>query len=117
MTKFLREEMKCRALTTNMNCWHYPAVYQLPRANSYDYVDDHFYVDHPSFLENPWTLPSKCPNTNPMLGPNMGAQGLVMRRILDRPFTITEYNYSGPGRFRGVGGIACGTAAALPIWP
>ncbi len=116
VTKFLREEMKCRALTTNMNCWHYPAVYQLPRANSYDYVDDHFYVDHPSFLENPWTLPSKCPNTNPMLGPNMGAQGLVMRRILDRPFTITEYNYSGPGRFRGVGGIACGTAAALQDW-
>ena len=58
-------------------------------------------------------LPSKCPNTNPMLGPNMGAQGLVMRRILDRPFTITEYNYSGPGRFRGVGGIACGTAVYM----
>ena len=116
VTKFLREEMKCRALTTNMNNWHYPAVYQLPRANSYDYVDDHFYVDHPSFLVNRWALPSRCPNTNPILGPNMGAQGLVMRRILDRPFTITEYNYSGPGRFRGVGGIACGTAAALQDW-
>ena len=116
VTKFLREEMKCRALTTNMNNWHYPAVYQLPRANSYDYVDDHFYVDHPSFLVNRWALPSRCPNVNPMLGPNMGAQGLVMRRILDRPFTITEYNYSGPGRFRGVGGIACGTAAALQDW-
>ena len=116
VTKFLREEMKCRALTTNMNCWHYPAVYQLPRANSYDYVDDHFYVDHPSFLENRWQLPSRCPNRNPMQGANMGAQGLAMRRVLDRPFTITEYNYSGPGRFRGVGGIACGTAAALQNW-
>ncbi|MGN0853330.1 MAG: hypothetical protein ACI4Q3_08135 [Kiritimatiellia bacterium] len=116
VTAFLRDEMKCRALTTNMNCWHYPAVYQLPRANSYDYVDDHFYVDHPRFLETPWQLPSRCPNRNPMLGANMGAQALAMRRILNRPFTITEYNYSGPGRFRGVGGIACGAAAALQDW-
>ena len=116
VTKFLREEMKCRALTTNMNNWHYPAAFQLPRANSYDYVDDHFYVDHPRFLESPWRLPSQCPNANPMLGANRGAQRLVARRVLDRPFTITEYNYSAPGRFRGVGGIACGTAAALQNW-
>ena len=116
VTKFLREEMKCRALTTNMNNWHYPAVYQLPRAKSYDYVDDHFYVDHPRFLEQRWALSSRCPNRNPMLGADMGAQGLTIRRVLDRPFTITEYNYSGPGRFRGVGGIACGTAAALQNW-
>ena len=113
---FIRDEMRCKALLTNMSCWMNPVCYQLPRAACYDYVDDHFYVDHPSFLENPWRLPSRCANTNPMLGNNMGAQGVVFRRLLDRPFTITEYNYSGPGRFRGVGGIATGTAAALQDW-
>ena len=113
---FLRDEMKCRALLTNLNNWHYPAVYQLPRVQEYDYVDDHFYVDHPHFLEKSWSLPSRCPNTNPIMGEAMGAQGLVMRRTLDKPFTISEYNYSAPGRFRGVGGIACGTAAALQNW-
>ncbi len=116
VTDFLRNEIKCRVLTTNMNNWHYPAAFQLPRAENYDYVDDHFYVDHPRFLEEKWRLPSQCPNTNPMLGEKMGAQDLTIRRILDRPFTITEYNYSSPGRFRGVGGIALGAAGALQNW-
>lgn len=115
-TDFLRNELKCRALTTNMSCWYFPVAYQVPRSESYGYVDDHFYVDHPEFLERSWSLPSRCPNTNPMLGTAMGAQGLVVRRVLDRPFTLTEYNYSAPGRFRGVGGIATGTAAALQNW-
>ncbi|MBP5322159.1 MAG: cellulase family glycosylhydrolase [Kiritimatiellae bacterium] len=113
---FIRDEMRCKALLTNMSCWMNPVCYQLPRAACYDYVDDHFYVDHPSFLEQSWRLPSRCANVNPMLGNHMGAQGVVFRRLLDKPFTITEYNYSGPGRFRGVGGIATGTAAALQNW-
>jgi 6-phosphogluconolactonase (cycloisomerase 2 family) len=116
MKTFLRDEMKCRALITDMSCWHNPACYQVPRAKLFDYVDDHFYVDHPRFLERRWTLPSSCPNTNPMRGAQMGAQGVAFRRLFDKPFTITEYNYSGPGRFRGVGGIATGTAAALQDW-
>ena len=116
VTEFLRDEMRCRALTTNMNCWFYPVAFQLPRGASYDYLDDHFYVDHPHFLEQSWRLPSSCPNVNPMANEAMGAHGLVLRRLLDRPFTITEYNYAAPGRFRGVGGIATGAAAALQNW-
>ena len=116
VTAFLREEMGCRALLTDMNSWFYPVTYQLPRGRSLDYVDDHFYVDHPRFLEQSWRLPSACNDANPIAGESMGAQGLAVRRLLDRPFTITEWNYAAPGRFRGVGGIATGAAAALQDW-
>ena len=116
VTAFLREEMGCRALLTDMNSWFYPVAYQLPRGRSLDYVDDHFYVDHPRFLEHDWCLPSACNDANPIAGESMGAQGLAVRRLLDRPFTITEWNYAAPGRFRGVGGIATGAAAALQDW-
>jgi hypothetical protein len=116
VTNFLRNEMKCKALTTNMNCWYYPSAYQLPRAMAYDYVDDHFYIDHPNFIDQKWRLPSKCPNTNPFKNNNEGAMVPTIRRIFDRPFTITEFNYSSPGRYRGVGGIATGTMAALQDW-
>lgn len=116
VTKFLREEIKSKQLTTNLNCWHYPVTIQYPRAKGYDYVDDHFYVDHPQFLKNPWRLPSSCANSNPMKNENLGVQGLTMRRVIGMPFTITEYNYSGPGRYRGVGGIATGALAALQGW-
>ena len=37
-------------------------------------------------------------------------------RLLDKPFTCSEYNYSGPGRFRGVGGILTGCLGALQGW-
>lgn len=116
VTAFLRNEMKCAALTTNMNCWYYPAAYFLPKAEEYDYVDDHFYVDHPNFLECSWSLPSSCPNANPFVGGGRGVPPVAARRVFGRPFTITEYNYSGPGRFRGVGGIAAGAAGALQDW-
>ena len=116
VTKFLRVEMKSRQLVTNVNNWHYPATLQRPRAKCYDYVDDHFYVDHPRFLEQSWRLPSECPNVNPLKNESLGVQGLALRRVFGRPFTITEYNYSGPGRYRGVGGIVCGAMASLQGW-
>lgn len=113
---FLREELKCRALVTDMSCWTNHAVDQIPRSEFFDYVDDHFYVDHPQFLENEWQLPSSCANSNPLKGRNMGAQEVVFRRLMDKPFTITEYNFSAPGQFRGVGGIVTGALGALQDW-
>ena len=113
---FLRDELKCRALVTNMSCWTNYAVDQIPRETVYDFVDDHFYVDHPRFIENPWRLPSACENVNPIKGKDMGAQSVVHRRLLNKPFTITEYNFSSPGQFRGVGGIVTGALGALQDW-
>ncbi len=116
MKAFLRDELGCRALVTNSNAWTNHASDQVARAELYDYVDDHFYVDHPEFIERPWQLPSTCANANPIKNDALGAQSVVFTRLLDKPFTITEYNYSGPGRFRGVGGILTGAMGALQDW-
>ena len=112
MKAYLRE-LGCRALITNDNCGpHYTARNGM--AADYDYIDDHFYVDHPRFLDKRWQLPSRCPNVNPLLG-----EGVIMPvgydfpRVDGKPFTITEWNFSGPGRYRGVGGILTGATAAL----
>jgi hypothetical protein len=109
------KEIKCPALLTNMNAWTNPVQYQAVRAG-YDYVDDHFYVDHPEFVEQPWRLPSRCPNTSPVAAGAPGGRGCAALRLLDRPFTVSEYNYSGPGRFRGVGGILTGALGAIQDW-
>jgi hypothetical protein len=113
---FLRDEIGCRALVTDRSAWTNHASDQVTRSELFDYVDDHFYVDHPEFIERPWQLPSKCANINPIKNAAMGAQNVVFTRLLDKPFTITEYNYSGPGRFRGIGGIVTGTLGALQDW-
>ena len=77
----------------------------------------HFYVDHPKFLEKPWNLPSSCGNANPLRGAKPhGVSWAEQCRLEDRPFTITEWNFSAPGRFRGVGGIVTGAWAAQHGW-
>jgi hypothetical protein len=112
MKAFLRDELHCQALLTNMNAWTNPLANQAARA-AYDYVDDHFYVDHPHFIERPWTLPSSCPNSSPIAAGAPGGCSNCFVRLFDRPFVISEYNYSGPGQFRGVGGILTGCLGAL----
>lgn len=113
---YLRDELKCRALLTNMNCWFYPAAYLFSRGNNYDYIDDHFYIDHPRFLAYDWALPSSCGNDNPFRNDTEGVPPTAVRRVFGKPFTISEYNFAAPGRFRGVGGIATGAVAALQEW-
>lgn len=116
LKSYLRDELNCRALVTDRSAWTNYASDQVTRSELFDYVDDHFYVDHPEFIEKPWQLPSRCANANPIKNESMGVQNVVFTRLLDKPFTITEYNYSGPGRFRGVGGIITGTLGALQDW-
>jgi hypothetical protein len=115
MKDFLRGELRCRALISNASSWTRFATDQDART-VYDYVDDHFYVDHPKFLEQEWRLPSRCPNTSPIAEGAAGGRSLAFTRLFDKPFTVTEYNYSGPGRFRGVGGILTGALGALQGW-
>ncbi len=109
------KEIHCAALLSNQNAWTNPVQMQAVRAG-YDYVDDHFYVDHPEFVERPWQLPSRCPNTSPVAAGAPGGRNCASLRLLDRPFTVSEYNYSGPGRFRGVGGILTGALGAIQDW-
>jgi hypothetical protein len=115
MKRFVRDELGCHALISNANSWTYFITDQGAR-EVYDYVDDHFYVDHPQFLEGSWRLPSRCPNTSPIAGGATGGRSKAFTRLLDKPFTITEYNYSGPGRFRGIGGILTGAMGAIQNW-
>ena len=115
MKKFLRDDIKCQALLTNMNSWTNHVPNQLAR-QQFDYVDDHFYVDHPQFLERPWSLPSRCENENPVKQGAPGGRGGNTVRLLGKPFTVSEYNYSGPGRYRGVGGILTGAMGAIQDW-
>ncbi len=112
----LREELGCKALITNANGWSHYLPDHFTRARTYDFIDEHFYVDHPRFIQQSWRLPSHCPNTNPVRNSGYGCRSEIYMRHYDKPFTISEYNYSAPGRFRGVGGILTGTLAALQDW-
>ena len=116
MKAFLRDEIGCRALISNYNCGSHYVPLQPMREALYDYVDDHFYVDHPHFLEKRWSLPSRCGNENPLRSGCRTPCNVAFTRLADKPFTVSEFNFSAPGMFRGVGGILTGAMAALQDW-
>ena len=113
--EFLRS-IGVKALLTSQNCGSHYAPLMAMREKCYDYVDDHFYVDHPNFIARPWALPSRCPNTNPVMSSSLPPVGCAYTRMPSKPFCITEWNFSGPGMFRGVGGIMTGAMGALQNW-
>lgn len=106
----------CRALLTNCNCGPHFAAAQCA-SSAYDYIDDHFYVDHPKFIGKPWQLPSQCGNENPVLGGKfLPPSEQAFSRMSGKPFTVSEWNFCGPGRFRAAGGLLTGAMAALQDW-
>ena len=113
-TAFVRS-LGCRALLTNDNNgrWHGEGEGNTPL---YDYVDSHFYVDHPQFLNQPWRLPSKCGNANPIKASLPAILYRGYAKGASKPYAITEWNFSGPGRYRGMGGILTGAMAAEQEW-
>lgn len=116
LTKFLREEVGAKQLFTDLNGWSCSALWS-PCRTAFDYVDMHFYVDHPRFIERSWQLPSECANAVPFAddAPH-GVSWAGKCRLPGKPFTITEWNFSAPGNYRGVGGIATGAWAAREDW-
>ena len=115
MVAFLRK-LGSKALFTNANCGPHFTPMQQVREDCYGYVDDHFYVDHPNFLVHRWQLPSKCGNGNPVKNLHLPPTRVAFTRLASKPFTITEWNFSGPGMYRGVGGIMTGAFSALQDW-
>ena len=112
---FLRDELKCKAPLTNMNCGGLNSS-QLVRHDAYDYTDTHFYVDHPRFLGPAWSIPSYSASVNTFKLPTAGAQPCAGLRFFDRPFTITEFNFCGPSPIRSYGGMLTGAEGALQDW-
>ena len=115
MVAFLREKVGCKQLFTDMNGWTMCEKY--PSREAFDYVDMHFYVDHPRFLERSWVPPSRCDNRMPFANGRIeGAHKAGLCRLAGKPFTVTEWNFAAPGIYRGLGGIATGAWAAREGW-
>lgn len=112
---FLRDEMQCRALLSDCNGWTNPVRLQAVRSR-FDYVDDHFYVDHPHYLSHLRQPPTRSGNTNPIAAGGPFCRSCAFSRIFGKPFTVTEFNFCGPGQYRGAGGMVTGALAALQDW-
>lgn len=120
MRAFLRDELGVKTLLTNQNCGPHLAPMQVVREDCYDLVDDHAYVDHPKFIgPKKWSPPVRLGNGNAtQLGKDgcCAIEDLAFTRVVDKPFTVSEWNWSAPGSHRAQGGLMMGAAASLQDW-
>ena len=109
------ESLGCKALLTSQNCSDDQTMAYL--RETYDYVDNHCYLDHPKFLGKLWSGAFRLdPGGNPVKiesGPLVNA---AFTRIAGKPYTLTEWNLPGPGQYRGVGGLLMGAMSARQDW-
>lgn len=116
LADFLRNDVGAKQLFTDLNGWSVNPQWR-PCRERFDYVDMHFYVDHPRFLEKDWRLPSECANEVPFAGGEpKGANWAGRCKVPEKPFTVTEWNFAAPGNYRSIGGIATGAWAAREDW-
>lgn len=116
MKAFIRE-LGCKALLTDLNGWSETPAFMAAR-NNLDFVDNHFYWDHPTFLEQDWKLPSAGSQSgaSAISFAGSGPQQVAATRIFGKPFTVSEFHYVAPNSHRGEGGFLMGAAAALQDW-
>lgn len=104
-----------KAMLTDWNCGPYPDGGAVP--NNLDYVDMHFYVDHPSFLGGRWALPAELGNSNPSKA--RWSMSCSMGLLADKagvPYTVSEWNFTAPNACRGASGLLTGVCAARHDW-
>lgn len=115
MRDYLRKELGVKALLSDQNWGSQTCPMQEVRAKLFDYVDAHLYVDHPEFPNGGWHLPSVLKNEN-LLRREGCDFDISWRRVADKPFVVSEWNFCGPGRHRSMSGLYMGALAALQDW-
>lgn len=82
----------------------------------FQYVDNHYYHDHPAFAERPWQLPMiyHGESSIPQEGGALRHQFPI--RLLGKPFSVTEFNYCIPNGYRSESGPMVGGYAAFQDW-
>ena len=83
----------------------------------YDYVDNHFYTDHHKFIgSRRYALPSTQKGLNAIREGGTGMFKDEYIKTASKPYTLTEWNFCGPNRFRNMSGLMAGSQASLHGW-
>jgi hypothetical protein len=106
-----------RALLTAQSAKNPQGVHALNRED-FDFVNQHFYWDHPVFLGQEHHLPTRGQDGGQSMVSNMGGalRFNALNRLIGKPFTMTEFAIAGPNRFRAEQGLVFGALAGMQQW-
>lgn len=109
MREFVRS-LGCRTLLTDQNHWSIVPMSLLRQPC--DYVDDHFYWDHPEGCG----LPSRLLDTSCLSDLPTVFSGIFPGRCFGKPYTVSEFNWVYPNRHRAESAPLTAAYAALQDW-
>ena len=113
--EFLRS-LGVKALLTNQNCGPHNVPMNATLETWYDYVDEHFYVDHPQYVGRRGRLPSRLSGGDAVAAARRRIESAATSRLPSKPFCVTEWNFCAPGAYRGMGGLMTGATAGGLDW-
>ncbi len=113
MHDFLRK-LGVKSMLTDQNMWENTRM--LFMRKNYDFVDSHYYWDHPKFITAPWRLPASLLNQSAIKKYASVPGTHFPARILGRGLTITEFDYANPNMFMAEGSTLTGAYASLQDW-
>ena len=109
MVEFLREQgVKCVLSDTNMLSGPMLSVVR----SGYDFVDNHVYWGGPS---GTYDVPSSL-SQNSAIGRGTSPDELFLSRLYGRPFSVSEFDFCKPNRFRAEGPLLMASYAGLQGW-
>jgi len=95
MRNFIKNELGCKALVTGTIVFGPLGLYA---QSDMDFIDAHAYWQHPRFPGRPWDSNNWLIDQKPMTDyPEQATLfRLAAERLLDKPFTVSEYNHPAP---------------------
>lgn len=114
MKSYLRNELGMTVPISDQN--HRSELLSCVMRNAYDYVDNHYYFDHPTYPVRAWHLPAKIENVSALSRECSDLAYMCHTRIFGKPMTITEYDYAKPNFYRAEGAVLTGAYAGLQDW-
>jgi len=113
MYRFLKDDLQVRSPVSGTQLGYGPTSIQA----QLDYADDHAYWQHPRFPGKPWDPKNWDVRNVALVNTPGGTLGsLANRRVLGKPYTVSEYNHPAPNQFAGEGFPMIAAFAAFQGW-
>lgn len=113
MYRYLKNELKVAALVSGTQLGYSPVHLQA----SLDYLDAHAYWQHPSFPGRPWDRNNwNVRNIALVNHPGGTISSLAARRVIGKPYTISEYNHPVPNSYAAEGFPLIAAFGGLQDW-
>jgi len=116
MRRFVKEDLGLQSLVAGTAPW-WDYLGDTAIQSKMDFVDGHYYWDHPFWVGVPaWSPTGWRIRNQPQINDLQDLSALASQAVAGKPFTVSEYNYVFPNRYALEGPLLMALIANLQDW-